>query len=524
MNRFGLIRRASFLVAFSALAVACGASSGGDASESASPEPPADTVDDTPSEPDGTGLEPSETDVTEVPQEAAPRCAITQDDGSFLDIDCAEPHDAEFAGLVNAPSGTAPEPPAPTEGEPPNVFPDLELHRTCLESAEQLTGRSGPDGGVGVGYVSSAEPGEAYAGEIECWALVQAEETLIGSMQGVGLQAVLGDRVLLFDVDPGTCFRYGDPEADSFEVIEVIACSEATGDVTAEQLVGVVELADRQFPGTDGLADEAFPLCDVAAADLVVQPLSDDLAVITPLEPTWQVNGERSAYCVALVLAGDEAADATLCATIADGGFEERSCGEPHNAEFAGAVEPPPGTLPTDPIEADIFLTRLCAPVVAEFAGASPSEPGLGTAFSVDLGLGDELVDPIDCYATVSAVEGLIASIADVGLDAARSDDVILASLEPGTCFVFAAGTFEFGTVVSCDTPDALMAIGSFEADDGPYPGEDELRVVRGERCRALLGETTLSVDESTVSGTIPTRVEWEGLGQRNVTCDATPA
>jgi len=67
------------------------------------------------------------------------------------------------------------------------------------------------------------------------------------------------------------------------------------------------------------------------------------------------------------------------------------------------------------------------------------------------------------------------------------------------------------------------MHFGSFDADDVPYPGEDELRVIRAEGCAEVMAGSGLAADPATVSGTFPDEVEWKRQDQRTITCDATP-
>jgi hypothetical protein len=108
-------------------------------------------------------------------------------------------------------------------------------------------------------------------------------------------------------------------------------------------------------------------------------------------------------------------------------------------------------------------------------------------------------------------------------------DQVIIADLASGECFVFTEGTFASGDLVECGDPDALMFVGTYEAADGPFPGIDPLREERAIRCVDVLAasgliESVEAGDSATLSGTFPDEVTWLVPGSRLATCDIEPA
>ena len=172
------------------------------------------------------------------------------------------------------------------------------------------------------------------------------------------------------------------------------------------------------------------------------------------------------------------------------------------------------------------MLRQLCRDSVEQLTGRDLSRFGAGVGFvSVD-GLGEPMVNDVECYASTGLEGAFVGAISEIGYSAAL-DVEILADLTPGTCFVFVDDdSFDFGEVVPCDAPDALMAIGSFAVVDppgAPHPGDDELRALRAERCGEILAASGLAADPSTVSGTFPNEKNWVAFDRREVTCDATP-
>jgi len=199
------------------------------------------------------------------------------------------------------------------------------------------------------------------------------------------------------------------------------------------------------------------------------------------------------------------------------------SCDEPHTWEYLGTATPPFDTLPDDVEEVAIPLTQACRPLAEELLGRESTEPGLNVAFIIDGELGGPVEGDLDCYAGPEAELALSANAIAEGYDAALAPLSVVFDLEPRTCFTFYADSVDIGEVVDCSAEGALMAIGSFEAPDGDWPGSDALRALRSEECAAVLAATDLSVDESTISGTFPGEETWNRSGRRVVTCDASP-
>lgn len=437
-------------------------------------------------------------------------CGAKVEVGEYAIVDCDEPHDSELVSLLPPPQQNAPRDPA-----------DLEATLTdfCLPDVASFTGRDLSVVAIEVGFVSPTPPGESFEDPVECWVTMSAERSLVGSIAEIGLDAALGDTEFLSDLEPGDCYAMVDEQLDSFDLVQIESC-DTEG---VEQVVAFVTLDDRPYPGEDEVVDEAFARCDEAVAATAIDMISPDVAIVYPDEIGWTVADQRGVSCVAYVETGD---DEPVCAIqIPSEGHDPVDCAEPHDSEFAGFVTPPDADLPTDPIEAEILVTELCAPTVSEYLGGRDlSTSGVGVGFDANTGLGDPFGDDINCWVVVGSSGALDTSIAEVGLDAALGDYRILAELDPGTCFTFAPDTYDLGFVVDCTTPDSLMAIGLVTVDDdGPWPGDDPLRAIRFDLCSALLAETSLAVDPASVSGTFPNEIGWNALGRRYITCDAIP-
>ncbi len=515
-------------VVVAAVLAACGGGSSPSQSEGADDVPDAtseaivDEATGTSDAPETT--EPTEsTASTEIPVETAPeedevvpRCGV-EDEGDYSDVSCDEPHDAEFAALVDPPDGVS-----PTD---PEEF-DEAIRAGCVDAVVELTGRAANRLGFEVGATTTDQPGATFAADVECWAEMSAEGTLGASMRDVTLEEALGVNVIIADIEPGNCFSFVDEDEDSYDIGRVVDCDEQY----AEMMVGIAS-ADTDvddYPGDDGfdeIGDRACgDLADTADFDLS----GDTVSFIYPLAFEWEVRGVRELICTSYRSSDFEEEGGAFCATKIEGGsYEETECDQPHDMEFVAPVESPAEFLPEDEDEAVALLTRACAPLVSEYLGGRDlTQAGVGVGFSADASLGEEIVGDVDCFVLVSSAVGLTAAISDVGLEAALGDFRIVNELDPGTCFVNPPDSFELGTVVPCDTPEALMQIGLFVVeDDGPYPGEDPLRAIRSERCPQVLSESGLAdlVDISTLSGVFPNLEAWRDVGRRTVSCDASP-
>jgi Septum formation len=515
---------ATLLVAAIGIA-ACGGGSDDDASVTAVPDtatsetapPPTDPpVTDPPAtDPPATDPPTSDEPVGTEPPATMPTPPVTCGEkvelGEYAVVDCDEPHDSELVSLLPPPQQNAPRDEADFEAT---------LARFCLPDVASYTGKDLSVVTVEIGFVSPTPLGESFEDPVECWVTMTAERSLVGSIAEVGLDAALGDATFLSSLEPGDCYSMVDEQLDSFDIVRLDPC-DAEG---VEQVVAFVTLESRAYPGQDGLVDEAFALCDAAVADTTVDMISSTVAVVYPDEIGWTVAEQRGAACVAYIDTGD--AEPVCAIQIPSEGHDPVDCAEPHDSEFAGFVTPPDSDLPTDPIEAEILVTELCAPTVSEYLGGRDlSTSGVGVGFDANTGLGEPFGDDINCWVVVGSPGALDAAIAEVGLEAAMGEHRIIAELDPGTCFTFAPDTYDLGFVVDCTTPDALMAVGLVSVDDdGPWPGDDPLRAIRFDLCSAVLAETSLSVDPASVSGTFPNEIGWEALGRRYISCDAVPA
>lgn len=438
------------------------------------------------------------------------RCGVRTDDG-YEPTDCAEPHDAEFAGTVVAPDGADP----------------LVLMAACAPSVEALTGRPVEEFGVDVGTARADD------GDLECWAETSAPGVLSASMRDAGLDAAIGDVEFITDLADGSCFRLID--ADAFDLATVVDCGDADGET--EMLYGQFEADDGPVPD-DATTDAFFARCDDLEAEVDFDLIGNSRYIISPLDESWEALDRRTVLCISWadpeVAPGDDLRDPAGVAGPVCGDHDEAlgdypqvPCDEPHTAEYAGSVTPPAGDLPDDPDDAGLLLRQLCREPVEALTGRDLGQFGSGVGFvSID-GLGEPMVNDIRCYAS-SEVEGsLVGAIAEIGLEAALQFDIIV-DQAPGTCFVFVDDdTFDVGQVVDCSVPGALVVVGSFEADapaGAPHPGDDALRELRAERCGAILADSGLAADPATVSGTFPSEKTWTAFDRRTITCDATPA
>ena len=507
-----LHRSAAFVTVLALALTACGGGSDSEPADSRAEVSVADETDADAAEPADT--EPANTGVPATDGNDtvdAGRCGVVVGEGEYEPVDCAEPHDAEFAGTA----------PAPVSAD------SVSLMIACAPSIEALTGRPlvrfGLD--VGVAVIDGDD-------RVECWAEASAEGTLSASILDDGLDAAIGDFVFITGLADGSCFQLADPDGDSYDLATLADC----GDPAAEMLYGQFEADDGPVPD-DATNDGFFARCDDIEADAEFDVIGNARYIISPLDDNWEALDRRTVLCIAWNDPGGEpndelpdpdAAAGPVCANYDEAlaEYPQVPCDEPHTAEFAGSVAPPTGDLPDDEVEASILLRQLCREPVELLTGRDLSRFGVGVGFvSID-GLGEPMVNDIRCYVSVEVDGALVGAIAEVGYDAALEVDII-AELAPGTCFVFADDdSFDVGEIVPCGAPDALMAIGSFVVNEpagAPHPGDDALRALRAERCGEILTASGLSADSSTVSGTFPNEKNWVAFDQREVTCDATP-
>lgn len=211
------------------------------------------------------------------------------------------------------------------------------------------------------------------------------------------------------------------------------------------------------------------------------------------------------------------------CAGTGDDLFPVMPCDEPHASEFVGTAPSPFERLPEDRNEAVDGLYAACRPLVEDFLGRAIDVPGPGVGVNIDAELGGPVNGDVECFVSTGDAANLVGLIADVGFEAALNGVIVINDTDPGSCFQLGEVAFDYGTPVDCTATDALMFVGSFDLDDGPYPGDDAIRSIRGERCAEVLADSGLAADPATVSGGFPGEKDWRRADRRTVTCDASP-
>lgn len=528
-------RRSRLIAAFAGmllLAVACGG--GGDSATE-----PTTAATGAPSS------EPPNTDPPNTDPATEAICGTSNDGGGFDEVACDQPHDAEFAGLVAAPTSDAP------TDEDEEKF---QLQTLCASLVDDLVARPNFPLAIDIGFVSTASSGGAYDGDIECWALaLGAPEALTSSISETDLDTALGDYTMVEDLDIGTCFVA--PLEEAHNIALTVPCTETDADL----LFGIVEADEGDYPGDDAINVDGFAKCDEVGADYHAEIDLDEYFLTTPLELGYTELGQRLMLCTVSmsfvgadgnlnpepdpsstepsaveVPAGFVFGETDPVCSIQDQDASDNetyfaiSCDEPHNAELVAVVEPPADTLPSDADEAVILFYEVCESSVAEATGADLFRPGVSIGFDVPGALGEAYEGPIACYATFAST-AWVGSFQDLPLAEILGDQVIIADLAPGDCFVFADDSFDSGLVVACDEPGALMSVGYYEAADRPYPPLEELRAERAERCAEVLVasgliESGVAGDPSSLSGSFPSEGAWNVPGRRYVTCDIEPA
>jgi|JI10StandDraft_1071094.scaffolds.fasta_scaffold147652_2 hypothetical protein len=495
-------RRLSLLLAAALALAACGGGGGG----TTATEPSVTTP-------------PVVTDAT--PEPAAPRCGVEAANG-FDDVDCTEPHQAEFAGLAAAPAGAD----------------DAAAVDACLPIVEAFIGQRLTKFVIDVGHVAGATATD----DIECWAKAPLPDLLIDSIASAGLEGALGDVVIISDLDPGTCFT--GISDDYFGLGRVAECST----LKAEMILGVVDsAATGDFPGRDAVLDEFDGLCAALLEDADFELMSDTTSFIYGNEEEWNVYERRYAICTVYrpedfqspedeeedaAFVGPESyvpgVDAPICLqNIGEGDASEWlqvDCSEPHTSELAAVAELPEGALPDDYDEAVRLLRELCAPLVQAYTRYDFGASGMFVDTRVTGSLGAPVESPVDCIASVAG-PALVGTFQEADLDQLLGDVKVLTSLSPGICFQFAADANSLATEADCAEPGALLFVGTYQmAEYDPYPEIDVLRAERSVECARVLAESGLSGDPATLSGTFISQANYELFGTRIATCDISPA
>lgn len=455
-------------------------------------------------------------------------------------VDCADPHDAELAGMVPVPDGLR-----------PGVIPDPIAVDACRAAAETIAGGAVWATGLTVLPFDSTTAGASTTEEIECWLVSPVDGALTGSLRRVEPATALGELVSVFSMEPGQCYVI---EQDAFGFLTLVrpgGCDE----VGAQRLIALVPVEGETFPGNDAVETLGREAC---ADD---PGTSEEFFYLTPFEAEWAL-GQRVIVCSTfagepdgeadgdgpLVHDHDDDGDDHDDERAGDHGDSESDegyrypagtcyrnlsdsqdpigtvtdCDEPHRWEYVGNVDPVVRTIPDALADARALFVRTCEQAVTEATGMSIAEPGVSLAYRVEGELGGWIVGTVACFAGADGGDYLVGPL-DGDIGAALGDAEPIWQMVPGTCFAFLPDTFDLGLEVACDDQDARMHIGWYDLPLGPYPGEDELRAIRSERCTDLLEAGGLDADPDSVSGTIPSEPDWRNARRRMTTCDALP-
>lgn len=159
----------------------------------------------------------------------------------------------------------------------------------------ELTGRPADRFGFEVGATTTDQPGATFATDVECWAEMSAESTLIASLRDVTLEDALGDNVIIGDIEPATCYLLADVDEDSYDIGRVVDCEEQY----AEMVVGVAasDIDTDEYPGTDGLVEIGDRVCGDMADTVDFELSGDTVTFIYPLAFEWEARGIRDLIC-----------------------------------------------------------------------------------------------------------------------------------------------------------------------------------------------------------------------------------
>jgi len=462
------------------------------------------------------------------PPPAAPRCGVEAGEG-FDEVECTEPHQAEFVGLV-APPAQADVDAETTEG--------AAVVAACMPSVEAFVGRPLTAFAIDIAHIPGATPTD----DIECWAKAPVAGILVGSIAAVGLEAALGDIVIVAELEPGTCFTSASD--DYFGLGRVADCTTPKVDM----VVGIAQSAfTGDWPGRDEVVEEYDELCAALQQEADFELIADTTGFIFGSEEEWNLYGRTYAICTVYrpedfeSADGEEAAsdvfvgpesylpgvDAPICLQqIEEGGstnFFQVECDEPHTSELAAVVELPEGALPNDFDQAVELLEDLCASFVQAYTRYDFSRSGLFVSTRVSGSLGTPVESPVDCIASVTEPV-LVGSFQEADLATLLGDVQVIGDLAAGTCFRFVGDATSLGTVAGCTEPGALLLVGTYQmAERDPYPEIDVLRAERTVECARVLAESGLTGDPATLSGSFISSANFRLFGARTATCDISP-
>jgi len=192
------------------------------------------------------------------------------------------------------------------------------------------------------------------------------------------------------------------------------------------------------------------------------------------------------------------------------------ACTEPHNVEVVGLLDEFDGEpLPGEDEINDVFYPGCFDAITAGIAGPLDELP-LIPSYTGDLAADDTIDGSVVCL--------LYTRNGDIVTDSAfvkNPHDIIgdyrlLNRLEVGECFTLKTQN-NIGLPVECES-GVLMFLGTVPSDGDDYPGVDDLRLQRNEKCAELIPDDD-RIDRTTLSGTVPGDSDWL-RGARDITCD----
>lgn len=211
---------------------------------------------------------------------AASPCAGLGDEG-FVRVDCAEPHAAEFVGLVDSPVALLPD---------DSVEASDVLMAACRPAVESFLGTSVSLPGFGVGFASDDGPGETVENPIECYVTTGSSAALVGSIAELGAEAALNDLVIVRELNPGDCFVLDD---ENFSLGQPAECT------APEALVhiGTFELDDGPHLGDGPIREIRFERCSAISADSGIAADPASISGTFPNEEVWRRFDRRLVTC-----------------------------------------------------------------------------------------------------------------------------------------------------------------------------------------------------------------------------------
>ena len=211
------------------------------------------------------------------------------------------------------------------------------------------------------------------------------------------------------------------------------------------------------------------------------------------------------------------------CLTVDDDGTigESVDCGKPHALEVTGVVATPFDVIPED---FENELRVVCAETLDNYLGPDFTiGQGARTAnLFLEGSVGDSVEGTADeavgCLAQSPPGIEFEGSVADGGLSDALGKYEPVTLMETGECFELYDEFAYIGIPKDCNQKGVLLNLGNFTVEDKKYPGEDELKAIRTERCQEIAKEG--DAGSGKVSGTVPSADDWE-IGVRTISCDA---